>query len=392
MNKQNTVSICPTCGSEKIQHLMNWNYSGLDESVFNYEVEFYGCDSCGLVWNASITDEELSKFYANECAYFENPYFDVFGLENIKKYECYKKIIEEFNLQDMSIADIGCGRAGFVTWLKKGGFQKECFCVDVDVKSFPEESNASMPVFIEGSAKSLPFEDNSRSFLAYFNVLEHIIDINKVLYEANRVLQEDGFLLIDVPDAKNYVDYPAGTGFWFGMREHVYHFTPNALASVLSTYGFEVKTFRHEILPTTGFVFSTLLLVAQKNGKKNSSLEKDNLQRASKFLVKSYEDIKEKAGKIKSVIKNYKKVVFWGVSDQLLSFLPLFQEELSKIRLCDISKSKQQAKYKDIQIEDPQKCCQENACLVISSCLHFKAIKKAALDLGWKEEDIFDLV
>ena len=64
LNQQNLS--CPTCLSES-SFLAEWQYSGLNESVFNYTANYYFCSNCGLVFSSNITDEQLRKFYALEC-------------------------------------------------------------------------------------------------------------------------------------------------------------------------------------------------------------------------------------------------------------------------------------------------------------------------------------
>lgn len=390
MRNTNNLYICPTChkGGE---HLIDWEYSGLNESVFNYTVKFCKCKNCGLVWVSNITDEVLSKFYTQECFYFDSSHFDVTASENIKKYEYYRSLLEEFNLTGLSVVDVGCGRGGFVSWLMKNNWQAVCCGVDVDLKSFSAADNELKPVFIEGSAVSLPFENSTQSILTYFHVFEHIIDINKVLQEANRALKNDGYLILEVPDAQGYKDCPINTCFWPSIREHIYHFSPNAFISVLNNNGFEVKTVKQKILSAPEFKYPSLAIVAQKNGKKNIIENQNNID-VETFFLDSFREFSDKAQNIKEIMKNYDKIIFWGISSQLLSFLPLLKNDLDKIKICDMSMQKQKATYRGMQIENPSNCYEENSCLIISSYLYRDSIKKSAQELGWKEEDIFDLI
>ena len=80
---------CPACG-EKSLYLMQWEHSGLNDSIFNYTADLFECPYCGLVYIANITDDRLSLFYAKECSYFEKTHFDISAPENIQKYKCYK--------------------------------------------------------------------------------------------------------------------------------------------------------------------------------------------------------------------------------------------------------------------------------------------------------------
>lgn len=81
LNQQNLS--CPTCLSES-SFLAEWQYSGLNESVFNYTANYYFCSNCGLVFSSNITDEQLGKFYALECSYSSKAHFSVTSIANQK--------------------------------------------------------------------------------------------------------------------------------------------------------------------------------------------------------------------------------------------------------------------------------------------------------------------
>ncbi len=381
---------CPTCNCNG-EYLIDWEYSGLNHSVFNYTAKFCKCENCGLVWVSNITDEELSNFYTQECFYFDSSHFDVTASKNIKKYEYYKSLLEEFDLQGQRVSDIGCGRGGFVSWLMKNNWGSVCCGVDVDLKSFSVGDNKNAPLFIEGSAVSLPFEEGTQDVLTYFHVFEHIIDINKVLNEANRVLKNDGYLVLEVPDAEGYEKCPVNKGFWISIREHIYHFSPNAFINVLNNNGFEVKAVKQKILSAPEFEYPSLAIVAQKNDKKNV-IESKNNNDIGEFFLKSFKEFSNKAQNIKTIMENYDKVVFWGISGQLLTFLPLLKNDFNKIKICDMSPQKQKAVYQGIEIQDPANCYEKNSCLIISSYLYRNQIRQSAQGLGWQNKDIFDLM
>lgn len=48
--QNNTVDkLCPVC-QQTSQYLLDWEFSGLGDSVFNYTAKFYECAHCGLVY------------------------------------------------------------------------------------------------------------------------------------------------------------------------------------------------------------------------------------------------------------------------------------------------------------------------------------------------------
>ena len=394
MNELGTMKIaqglqCPMCTNIG-KFLLNWTFSGLNDSVFNYLAEFYSCEHCGLVWIANISDEKLLRFYTDECSYFENSHFDIKAVENIKKFNHYKNVLEEIG-RDCSVVDVGCGRGGFISWLMNNNWGGKGCGIDVDVKSLPKNKNSDQLVFIEGHAKALPFEDNTQSILTYFHVLEHICNINEVLEEAHRVLETNGYLVIEVPDAQEYESNSVSTGFWPSIREHIYHYSPKGLADALVKNGFYVEKIQHTLLPTPEFSYPSLIVVAQKTDKKNKCNIQDKSE-IGKFFKETYKALQERSAQLVKELKLYDEVVMWGVSNQLLSLMPLLLFDLANVRICDVSPKKQNSTWNGLAIESPEDCYSEGSCLVISSYLHQKNICLDAKKIGWQNENIYYLV
>jgi SAM-dependent methyltransferase len=382
---------CPACRQQSI-YLTDWEFSGLDKSVFNYTARLYECAFCGLVHIENITDDQLSKFYADECSYYEKDHFDIECAENVEKYGRYKMVIADSGLTGKPIADVGCGRGGFLQWLKKADWKAPCVGVDIDLKSIPLASDSGMEKvmglrFMEGTATALPFSGGTQSLLTYFHVLEHIRNLDLLIDEAFRVLDESGHILIEVPDAERYAEYPIGPGFWISIREHIYHFTARSLCHALYRHGFEVVGVDRLTLPTPNFVYPSLMLLAKKNptaGKvdfpKNGSI--------SKYIHISKKKLEIQADRVDQICKRHRKVTFWGCSAELFSLLPLLPGR--DFALCDSSKTKQRSHYGSIPIEAPSKIKKDGA-LVVAPYLHKREIERAAIKFGWPKDTIFHL-
>ncbi|WP_299979428.1 class I SAM-dependent methyltransferase [Desulfobacula sp.] len=391
MNTIKSNYCCPAC-EEKTQFLINWEYSGLNDSIFNYMAKIYECLNCGLVYIANISAERLSVFYNKECSYFEKPHFNISAPENIIKYKFYKEIIVNAGLTDTPVTDIGCGRGGFLLWLKNNDWNGDCQGIDIDLKSIPDTgvhtNEQSIKVtFQEGRAVAMPFEDGTQSLLTYFHVLEHICNIDKVFREAFRVLNESGHIIIEVPDAERYKDFPVGTAFWLSIREHVNHFSPDALCKALQRNGFEVISINRGLLPTPEFSYPSLIVLARKgNVKRKPNISKKNS--IASFFIQSNKDIKTQAQKVSKFCSKFSRMTFWGCSAELFSLLPIMN--LQDFTLCDSSKIKQQCVYKGLPVNDPAAVKNAGA-LIVAPYLHGSAIEKTAIELGWSKETIFRL-
>jgi ubiquinone/menaquinone biosynthesis C-methylase UbiE len=383
---------CPACGG-KSQYLIDWEFSGLNDSIFNYTANFFECPSCGLAYIENITDKRLAVFYTEECNYFEKNHFEILSPENIEKYQYYRKLIIDAGLSDAPITDVGCGRGGFLLYLKNNtNMNADCFGVDIDLKSIPIIKENLCDIggnlyFKEGTAIDLPFADRTQELLTYFHVLEHIRNIDSVLQEAYRVLNATGHILIEVPDAERYADCPVGTAFWISIREHLYHFSACAISHALRRNGFDVTRVNRRILPTPEFVYPSLMILAKKDHRaKSLSISKG--EGIATYIKQSKIELINQVNNVLAISRKYSSLTFWGCSAELFSLLPLL--DIKHFTICDSSKLKQKSNYRGIPIEDPV-VVQKTGALIIAPYLYADAIETDARILGWSRNDIFRL-
>ena len=378
---------CPACGDVS-RPLTDWEFSGLGDSVFNYVACFYSCSACGLVYIQNTSDARLARFYQEECSYFDKPHFDVTSPANVEKYEAYRAFVSANGLERVDVTDVGCGRGGFLSWLKQHGWEGECCGVDVDAKSIPLGGGVATGLrFEHGDAFALPFEGDTRALLTYFHVLEHIRDLDRLLTEARRVLRPDGHILIEVPDAERYSAHPIGSGFWIGIREHVNHFSASALAQLLRRNGFSVLRVARRMLPTPEFSYPSLMLLAQR-GDDTGVVPSLPPGEIPAFVLESRHALEAQVALVSSLLAEGTKVTFWGCSAQLMSLLPLL--DLRTVVLCDSAQSKQSSHYLGMAIRSPADVPPEGT-LVIAPYLHGALIEQAALAMGWQRDAIYRL-
>ena len=372
---------CPAC-RQSSEHLTAWSYSGLDDSVFNYQAEFYGCAHCGLVYIANITDGLLEDFYRSECNYATSDHFDSRSPENIRKYSAYKNILRQALSVLDEIVDVGCGRGGFLTWLKASDPAIGATGVDLDERSIADLARDGGAQFLHGGALSLPFEDKTQSVLTYFHVLEHIQNIDGVLQEAARVLRDDALILIEVPDAERYENQPIGGAFWFSIREHIYHFTESALCRALERNQFTIHRVLREVLPTPDFRYPSLMILARKKPPIRRFADA-RISSAARYLAISKKKLERQANAIDEAAKQGQPVTFWGCSSELYSLLPLIKSK--EYRIVDSDHGKQGCSVMGTKILHPEQV-EPKGQLVIASYLHSKAIRRSAESLGWSRE------
>lgn len=126
--------------------------------------------------------------------------------------------------------------AGEMQWLENKLFlkNKNFFSSDLDPKNLGNGNKAINKV--ECDATKMPFKDEYFSQVIILDVLEHIKDHHKALYEINRILKRNGKLVICVPN-DTFLSYFNPVRY----VQHERHYTIKQIVDLLNKNGFYVK-------------------------------------------------------------------------------------------------------------------------------------------------------
>ncbi|WP_025763229.1 methyltransferase domain-containing protein [Dyadobacter tibetensis] len=111
------------------------------------------------------------------------------------------------------LMDFGCGQKPY-----QNLFSNASSYIGVDMEfTGHDHSTSKVDIFYDG--KHIPFEENTFDSIFCSEVLEHVFNIDEILAELNRVLKEDGQLLLTVPFAWNEHEIPYDFGRYtsFGL-------------------------------------------------------------------------------------------------------------------------------------------------------------------------------
>ena len=108
----------------------------------------------------------------------------------IKKYKKNGRLLE-----------LGCAYGYFINKAKNNGFDATgCdisqFAIDEGKKMFPDIDISQSDI------SKLKFKDKTFDIVATFETLEHCKNLEDVLEEMNRVIKDDGLLLVSIPDTQ----------------------------------------------------------------------------------------------------------------------------------------------------------------------------------------------
>lgn len=166
--------------------------------------------------------------------------------ENLKKRtNFYEKMIKG------KILDAGCGEGDFSLHIAKMANVRQVDGIDLSqtaikkcVKRAKENNLSNKVKFKTGSIINLPFKNKGFDSIFAFEIVEHIVDTEKMFKEFNRVLKIGGYLGITTVDF-NLLKRIVISLFYFEtyfdpVTPHIRFFTKNTLKKMLEKNGFKI--------------------------------------------------------------------------------------------------------------------------------------------------------
>lgn len=256
--------MCPLCKSNKIKKLFN-----LDKRAHGDRFSVAVCEECEVAWTDPIPDErEISKFYPEEYHGKMGRHRFMPVMEFLVWFSRSKRAKEVSSLNsDLpgKILDIGCGRGWMISILKGMGWEVCGTELSTESSSFARE-RLNLNVFTKKVA-DCNFEKGYFDVVTLWHVLEHLPDPISGLREINRVLKDNGALVVEVPDFGGLQSRLFGNK-WFHLDSprHLFHFTDKTLKKCLEGAGFKVikrrnMSWEYDLF---GFIQSTLNFVCFK--------------------------------------------------------------------------------------------------------------------------------
>jgi SAM-dependent methyltransferase len=135
----------------------------------------------------------IGRPYSGEYA---DANFDIF-----QKFTLAKEKIKEHLPHTGNILDIGCYSGIFIREMTKIGYS--CTGIDIHKKLMKiledKNTNKDNLRFEFGLADNLNFKDNHFDAVTAFDVLEHVFDLRKAIFEMERVCKPGGLIIINLP-------------------------------------------------------------------------------------------------------------------------------------------------------------------------------------------------
>lgn len=149
------------------------------------------------------------------------------------------KLINSFNFQQKTILDVGAGTGDFLKFCKENQWKVTGIEPSEKARNIADKKGVLL-------LEKLEYISNQKfDVITLWHVLEHVKDLENYIITLNQLLEENGKLIIAVPNFRSY-DANYYKEFWaaFDVPRHLWHFSKKGIVSVFSQFGFELEKTR----------------------------------------------------------------------------------------------------------------------------------------------------
>ena len=231
---------CPLSEKKTIlkEYIKVKDYSNTQE-----EFTIVSCETTGFLFtNPRPEEKDISEYYDFEDYishtnkqndFISKLYQKVRTFSIIKKYKLISKLVSS-----KKILDIGSGTGEFLHYMKSKGF--DTYGVEI-AKKARELSVKNHGLFVKDSLSSL--KEKNFDTITMWHVLEHVYDLDGYMTKIKDLLNDNGFLIIAVPNHKCF-DQKFYGKHWAGwdVPLHLWHFDRESMQKLSKKYGFKISS------------------------------------------------------------------------------------------------------------------------------------------------------
>lgn len=227
---------CKLCNSEDIieKYIID---------KFSKDFLIYECKNCNFMFQNTDV-ENAYKFYTEE--YYKQTqdysYIDEREKEHFARYVWKKRFkilkkLEKTTGKDKNFLDVGCSFGGLMKVSEENGYK--AYGVEVSEYSgkYSKERFGKDRVFI-GSIENVKLPEEKFSIVTMIEVIEHIVDPLKAIFNIYNSMKKGGVLLIQTANMSGLQAKLFGKKYHYFLPGHISYFNHKNLKNLLKEIGF----------------------------------------------------------------------------------------------------------------------------------------------------------
>jgi len=285
MNSKILCRKCPICDcvSGDVLHTQRFFLSEGHPLPSSYDV--VACDECGFCFADTAEPQAVyDVYYADMSKYADTATSTGAGLStwDAERMEHLAQQIASYAANASSrILDIGCANGGLIAALQHRGYDNVCG-IDPAPSCVEQARRVATADVWTGTFSALPAGIGKFDGVILSHVMEHVRELRPAIDRVREMLNPDGWIYVEVPDAVRYVAFLVAP-FQDFNTEHINHFSTISLANLCRRTGFlPTSGGIKEIFSAKGMPYPSAFWFARKT-EGAQRIEKDELLRPALY-------------------------------------------------------------------------------------------------------------
>ncbi len=380
---KNLKRYCPICKYTKgdLLHTQTFILDKNNPLPSSYDV--VSCAQCSFVFaDTEATDADYSTYYQLFSKY-ENADVSAGGGDTPLDFTRIEKLVDDlipYLEKDDLILDIGAARGGVLNLLKQKQYmnlyalEPSNLCVQYmksnNIQAYQGTLNDNLEEIFHGK---------KFDFIILSHVFEHIYDLNTAMHNISSILQDNGKVYIEVPNANQYIDFFVVPYYYFDI-EHINHFEQDSLTRLLGLHGYKTEAMHTKsIFVTKDKEYPAFFGIF----KKITDIQKNIIEYVNLSESENYEAL------LKPLLTSKESIAIWGAGNFTKRLLSQSILDQCNIKIfIDKDHIKQTQTIHNIKIYHPEKLKVFNGTIIIISAFFSEDILQEIKDMHLKNEII----
>lgn len=362
---------CPSCGHASKNTLFTQTFSGLSSGSLYESFDLVVCQACGLAYADGIPDQAAFDAYYENMSKYE--YVHREGVQTDSDMQRFRSVVDMVGphlTKQSSVLDVGCATGGLLAEFSRRGFKElrgidpSLACVDAVKRLYGIQVSS-------GRIRDLPQLGERFDLVVLTGVLEHLEDLKGSMDFLKSVIDNEGMLYVELPDASRYHTVFSAP-YQLISIEHVNYFSKTSLITFMARHGL-APVFVEEVLrPLSAKAMEPTLagLFRRCQPEQVPALVRDETTEAKiqLYLGQSAELEKVIKAKIGALVDAGKPFYVWGVGTHTQRLLTTSRLGEGKIRAFVDSNVRYQGKtIHGVNIVAPSAIAEPELPILISS-------------------------
>jgi SAM-dependent methyltransferase len=313
---------CPVCGNDAVEFLHNQQFVLPEGRRLTEGYDVVCCRRCGFAFaDTVVTQAQYDEYYATLSRYESNEVATGGGGTpwDAARLDDTAANLAELAPLDVRVLDIGCANGGLLRALQDAGFSA---LAGVDPSVSCVRTTKALGIDAEvGGLFELPPSIGKFGVVILSHVLEHVADAGGAIEGIAGLLEPDGLIYIEVPDATRYADFIVAPFQDFNI-EHINHFSQQALVNLMGRHGFAPShEVTKEIESSPGTPYPALYALFRRGAPPPFEPDPALCQRLKEYIGASRRMMGGMDDELAELVERSPELVVWGTGQLTMKLL-----------------------------------------------------------------------